>query len=90
MKRIVAALIFALSLGGLVALPTQVLADVSVSVNIGPPASAGLPPARHPRTGVPLDARLLGLWSRRLLLGTRHLGVATPTRRLVDTWFLGV
>jgi hypothetical protein len=38
MKRIVAALIFALSLGGLVSLPTQALADVSVSVDIGPPA----------------------------------------------------
>jgi hypothetical protein len=51
MKRIGAAFIFALSLGGMFSLPTQALADVSVSVNIGPPALPYYPQPEIPGPG---------------------------------------
>jgi hypothetical protein len=51
MKRIITALIFAVSLGGFALLPTQAMADVSVSVNIGPPALPDYPQPVIPGPG---------------------------------------
>jgi hypothetical protein len=51
MKRSFAALVVALSLGGFIVFPTQVLADVSVSVNIGPPALPYYPQPEIPGPG---------------------------------------
>ena len=51
MKRLLTALIVALSLSGFAVFPTQVLADVSVSVNIGPPALPDYPQPVIPGPG---------------------------------------
>ncbi|HEY1774203.1 MAG TPA: YXWGXW repeat-containing protein [Gammaproteobacteria bacterium] len=51
MKRLLTALIVALSLGGFAVFPAQVLADVSVSVNIGPPALPDYPQPEIPGPG---------------------------------------
>src|SRR6202000_782999 len=51
MKRIAAAFVFALSLGGLISLPIQASADVSVSVNIGPAALPDYPQPVVPGPG---------------------------------------
>src|SRR5579863_9023137 len=37
-----------------------------------------------------LDAGLLGLWRRGLLLGTGHMDSATQRRLAVDPWILGM
>ncbi len=36
-----------------------------------------------------MDARLLGLWTGRLLLGAGHLGEAATDRSAMDAWLLG-
>lgn len=51
MKRILGALVFALSLGGLISLPTMAFADVSISVNIGPPELPDYPQPEIPGPG---------------------------------------
>jgi hypothetical protein len=51
MKRVLTALIFALSIGGFAVMPTQALADVSLSVNIGPPALPDYPQPVIPAPG---------------------------------------
>jgi hypothetical protein len=50
---------------------------------------AGLCAAPAARSGLSLDSRLLGLWGRRLLLGSRRLGAAARARPSVDPWLLG-
>src|ERR1700691_3693178 len=51
MKRVLTALIFALSIGGFAVLPVQALADVSLSVNIGPPPLPDYPQPVIPGPG---------------------------------------
>jgi hypothetical protein len=51
MKSLMTVLIVALSLGGFLVFPTQVLADVSVSVNIGPPELPDYPQPEVPGPG---------------------------------------
>src|ERR1700733_5945867 len=51
-------------------------------------AFADLRPAADARRGVYVDARLLGVWERRLLLGARHLDTAACRRGAVDASLL--
>ena len=64
---------------------------VGVSIRIGPPP---LPVyarnADRSRRWIHLDARLLGLWTSGLLLGSRRVGDATASRTVVDAGLLGL
>src|SRR5215472_17725154 len=51
---------------------------------------ACLRPANLPRTGLHLGPRLLGLRSRWLLLGSRHVGLSSGSRPAVDSGLLGL
>src|SRR4029077_1953406 len=46
--------------------------------------------ASLPRTGVYLDARILGLWGGRILLGARHMGDGASGGPAVDARLLGL
>src|SRR5262249_61019685 len=54
------------------------------------PRFAGLPPTADPGSRLHLDARLLGLRRRRLLLGAWHLGRAADGRLSLDPGLLGL
>ena len=74
----------------MLALAAPSFAGVSVSVTIAPTRAARLRAAALPRRRLYLDARLLGLRPRGLLLGARDL-VLTPLRRpALDARLLGM
>ena len=85
-------LVFAVSVAApMLTLPvTQAHAGVFISVNFGPPALPVYAQPPLPAPGYHLDPRLLGLWRRRLLLGSRRLGAAAQSRRSVDPRLLGI
>src|SRR5260221_14695378 len=55
-----------------------------------PSRATGVCPAGLPRAELHLDARILGVWRRRLLLGARKMGDGAGTRFPVDSWLLGI
>ncbi len=76
--------------GAALALPVVSEAQLSVSITLAPPPLPVYEQPEIPGAGLPVDAGLLGLRARGLLLGARDLGAAPAGRTAVDARLLGM
>jgi len=61
-----------------------------VSITVAPPELVAYSQPMCPQSGYFVDARLLGLWRRRLFLGAWHMGRAARCRPVMDARLLGL
>ncbi len=80
----------ALLLVGTLLLSTPSFEQVRALITIAPPGVAGLRAAPLPGRRLSLDAWLLGLGGRRLLLGPGRMGAAARSRLPLDSGLLGL
>ena len=74
----------------ILAIPATSPAQIGVSITIAPPALPVYTQPMAPGGRLLMDARLLGLWRRRLFLGAWYVGNGARNRLALDARLLGL